>query len=143
MTLRLNIEKDVLWVTVVNTGQERLRLWARTCSWGWSIFSLLLAPVSLATQWREYRVKPIRWTRNVPGTVEIPARGRFAYPLTNRDTRWEGLNASDALLKSALQVRVRLLIGATPEALSLNVFIGEVLSDGIPSHPPHRWLLGD
>jgi hypothetical protein len=142
MTLQLNIEKDLLWVTVLNTGREPLRLWSRTCSWGWSIFSLLLAPASVGTPWREYRVKPIRWTRNVPKAIEIPASGFFAYPLTDRDTRWEGLDASDALLQRALEVRVRLRIDSTPEALSQNVFIGEALSADIPSHPPHGWLFG-
>jgi hypothetical protein len=137
--LRLTIEPGVLKVTVVSTGEQDLRLWARNNSWGWSMFSLLLgAPNS--DQWRELSAKPVRWTANLPHALNLPAGGQLDYELRREDPAWENLGDVSAWLSQPLQVRVRLRITETPEAVAQGVFIGEALSPINQSNPPHCWL---
>lgn len=139
--LRLSVDTDVLRVTVVNISEQDLRLWSRNNSWGWSMFSLLLARPD-SEQWRELTAKPIDWTRNVPRATSIPAGGQLDFELRYEDPNWEGLDNVNAWLNQPLQVRVRLRISATPEALAQAVFIGEALTPSCPSMPPHSWLTG-
>jgi len=136
--LQLAVDPDVLTVTAVNRGKQDLKLWTRDNSWGWAMFSLLLAkPDSQA--WRELTAKAIRWTRNVPRALELRAGGQLEYELRHADPSWEGVADVDRL-GQFLQVRVRLRIPETPEALAQGVFIGEALSPPRLSQPPHHWL---
>lgn len=139
--MRLTVETDVLRVTVVNKGKRNLLLWSRGNSWGWSMFSLLLAQPR-SEQWRELTAKPIDWTRNVPRATSVPAGGRLDYELRYEDPSWEGLDNVNAWLNQPLQVRVRLRIDETPEAVAQKVFIGEALASSCLSLPPHSWLTG-
>ena len=139
--MRLTVETDVLRVTVVNTGEQDQRLWARNNSWGWSIFSLLLAQPD-SDQWRELTAKPIDWTRNVPRATNVPAGGQLDYELRYEDPNWDGLDNVYAWLNQPLQVQVRLRIPETPEAVAQEVFIGEALTPPCLSKPPHSWLTG-
>lgn len=137
--LRLTVEPDVLKVTVVNRGEQDLRLWARNNSWGWSIFSLLLAMPN-SDQWRELTAKPVRWTVNVPHALNLPVGGQLDYELRHEDPGWEDLGDANAWLSQPLQVRVRLRITETPEAVAQGVFIGEALTPSCLSMPPHSWF---
>jgi hypothetical protein len=139
--LGLTVETDVLRVIVVNTGEQEMRLWARNNSWGWSMFSLLLARPD-SDQWQELTAKPIDWTRNVPRATNVPAGGQLDYELRHEDPSWEGLDEVNAWLSQPLQVRVRLRIIGTPEAVAQEVFIGEALTSSCVSLPPHSWLTG-
>jgi hypothetical protein len=139
--LRLTVETDVLRVTVVNRSEQDVRLWARNNSWGWSMFSLLLA-LPGSDQWRELTAKPVRWTANIPHALNLPVGGRLDYELRHEDPSWEGLDDVNAWLSQPLQVRVRLRITGTPEAIAQEVFIGEALTSPCPSLPPHSWLTG-
>ena len=139
--LRLTVETDVLRVTAVNRGEQDLRLWARSNSWGWSMFSVLLARLD-SDRWRELTAKPACWTRNVPRATEIPAGGEFDYELRYEDPSWQGLDNVNAWLSQPLQVRVRLHVPETPEAIAQNVFVGEALTPTCLSRPPHSWLTG-
>jgi hypothetical protein len=139
--MRLTVETDVLRVTVVNTGEQDLRLWSRGNSWGWLMFSLLLAQPG-SDQWRELTAKPICWTTNIPHALDLPIGGRLDYELRHEDPSWEGLDDVNAWLSQLLQVRVRLRIPETPEAMAQEVFIGEALTPPCLSKPPHSWLTG-
>jgi hypothetical protein len=139
--LRLSIEPDALRVTAVNTGERDLRLWARNNSWGWSMFSLLLALPS-SDQWRELTAKPVRWTANIPHALKVAVGGRSQYELRREDPGWEDLGDANDWLSQPLQVRIRLRITETPEAVAQEVFIGEALTSPCLSMPPHSWLTG-
>lgn len=139
--VELTVETDVLRVTVVNKSEQDLRLWDRNNFWGWSIFSLLLA-LPGSDEWRKLTAKPIRWTANIPHTLDLPAGGRLDYELRHQNPSWEGLDEVNAWLSRPLQVRVRLRIPETPKALAQGVFIGEALSSSSLSMPPHAWLTG-
>jgi hypothetical protein len=139
--LRLTIETSVLRVTAVNRGEQDLRLWDRNNSWGWSMFSLLLALAS-SDQWRELTAKPVRWTANIPHALNLPIGGRLDYELRREEPGWEDLGDANAWLSQPLQVRIRLRITETPEALAQEVFIGEALTPPCLSMPPHSWLTG-
>jgi hypothetical protein len=139
ISLNITVDDGVLRVTVANIGKVRQRLWARTSSWGWSIFSLLLSTPRLE-KWHEFTVEPIRWTRNIPKALDIPYRGQLIYELRCKDPDWKGLNAVETWLNEKLLVRVRLRVTKTPEAVSQSVFIGELLSPICESIPPHDWL---
>jgi hypothetical protein len=137
--LRLTVETDVLRVTVANRSEQDLRLWARNNSWGWSMFSLLLA-LPGSDQWRELTAKPVRWTANIPHALNLPVGGRLDYELRRGDPEWNGLDAVEAWLNQPLQVRARLHIADTPEAVAQGVFMGEALTPPCLSMPPHSWL---
>jgi hypothetical protein len=137
--LRLTVGPDALRVTAVNTGERDLRLWARNNSWGWSMFSLLLALPS-SDQWSELMAKPIRWTANIPHALNLPVGGRLDYELRREDPSWEGSGVVDGWLSQPLQVRVRLRITETPEAVAQDVFVGEALTSPCRSMPPHSWF---
>jgi len=139
--LGLTIETEVLRVTVVNRSEQDLRLWARNNSWGWSMFSLLLA-LHGSDQWRQLTAKPVRWTANIPHALNLPVGGRLDYELRHEDPNWEGRDDVNAWLNQPLQVRVRLSIPETPEAVAQGVFIGEALTPTCLSMPPHSWLTG-
>jgi len=139
--LRLTAETDVLKVTVVNKGKRSLRLWSHGNSWGWSMFSLLLARPG-SDEWRELTAKPVRWTANIPYALDLPVGGRLDYELHQQDPSWEGLDDVNAWLNQPLQVRVRLRIPKTPEAVAQGVFIGEALTPSCLSMPPHSWFHG-
>ena len=139
--LRLTIEHDVLKVTVVNIGEQNLRLWARDNSWGWLMFSLLLA-LAGSDQWRELTAEPVRWTANIPRALDLPIGGRLEFELRHQEPSWEGLDDIDAWLNQPIQVRVRLRISETPEAVAQGVFMGEALTSHCLSKPPHSWLTG-
>lgn len=141
INLRLTVEGEVLRVTVVNRSDQDLRLWARNSSWGWSMFFLLLA-LPGSDQWRELTAKPVRWTLNVPHAINVPAGGQSNYNLRHEDPNWEGLDDVNAWLNQPLQVRIRLRIPETPEAVAQCVFIGEILTPPCLSKPPHSWLTG-
>jgi len=137
--LRLTIETDVLRVTVVNRSEHDLRLWARNNSWGWSMFSLLLM-LNDSDQWQELTAKLVCWTRNVPHALGLPVGGQLEYDLRHKDPEWECLDNLNSWLNQPLQVRVRLRITETPEAVAQGVFIGEALTPPCSSIPPHSWL---
>ena len=139
--LGLTVETDVIRVTVINTGEQDLRLWARNNSWGWSMFSLLLAR-SGSDHWSELTAKPVRWTANIPHALNLPVRGRLDYELRHEDPNWEGLDDVNDWLSQSLQVRVRLRITETPEAVAQEVYIGEGITSPYLSKPPHSWLTG-
>ncbi len=138
IALELLVESEVLLVTAVNRGKKDLKLWSRDNSWGWGMFSLLLAPPDLKS-WLELTAKPVRWTRNVPRALELPAGGALKYDLRHADPSWEG-SSEVGWVGQLLQVRVRLRIPETPEANEQAVFIGEALSPARLSKPPHCWL---
>ena len=137
--MHLTVETDVLRVAVVNEGKRNLRLWSRGNSWGWSMFSLLLLQPG-SEQWRELTAKPICWTANIPHALNLPVGGRLDYELRREDPAWEDLVAIKDWPSQPLQVRVKLRITETPEAVTQGVFIGESLSPISQSNPPHRWL---
>jgi hypothetical protein len=142
--MRLKVEPDVLRVTVINIGEQDLRLWARNNSWGWSMFSLLLAMPS-SDQWQELTAKPVRWTVNIPHALNLPVGGQLDYELRSEDPNWEDPGRQDlgiiiAWLSQPIQVRVRLRITETPEAVAQDVFIGEALTSPCLSMPPHSWF---
>ena len=137
--LRLTVEPSVLRITAVNTGEQDLRLWAHNNSWGWSMFSLLLALLG-SDQWRELTPKPVRWTANIPHALNLPVGDLLEYELRREAPGWEDLGVANALLSQHLQVRVRLRITETPEAVAQGVFIGEALTPPCSSIPPHSWL---
>ena len=142
--LRLTVETDVLRVTVVNRGKQNLRLWSRNNSWGWSMFTLLLA-LPGSDQWMELKAKPIDWTSNVPRATSVPAGGQLDYELRSENPSWEDparqdLGTINAWLSQPLQVRVRLRITETPEAVAQDVFIGEAVTSPCLSMPPHSWF---
>lgn len=137
--LRLTIEPEILRVTVLNRGEQNLRLWDRHNSWGWSMFSLLLV-ISGSAQEREMTAKAVRWTRNVPRALDLPVGEQLDYELRHDDPSWEGLDNANAWLSQPLQVRVRLRIPETPEALEQGVFIGEAITPPCLSMPPHSWF---
>lgn len=140
--LGLTVETAVLRVTVVNRSEQDLRLWTRNNSWGWSMFSLVLA-LPGSDQWRELTAKPVRWTANIPHVLDLPVGGQLDYELRHDDPSWEGLDAIEGWLLQPLQVRTRLRIPETPEAVDQQVFIGEALSSSsCLSLPPHSWLTG-
>jgi hypothetical protein len=105
------------------------------------MFSLLLALPGL-DEWRELTAKPICWTRNVPRAANVPAGGQLEYDLRREDPEWNGLDAVEGWLNQPFQVRVRLRIPETPEAVAQEVFIGEALTPPCLSKPPHSWLTG-
>lgn len=139
--LGLTVETDVLRVTVVNSGEQDLRLWARNNYWGWSMFSLLLA-LPGSDEWREMTIKPVRWTANIPHALNLPLGGRLDYELRHEDPEWNDLDAVEGWLNQPFQVRVRLRIPETSEAVAQGVFIGEALTPPCLSKPPHSWLTG-
>ena len=137
--LQLSVEAEVLTVTAVNRGDMGLKLWARDNSWGWSMFFLLLAKPD-SDQWRKLTAKPVRWTRNLPRALDLPAGGQLEYKLRHADPDWEDLDEANAWLGQPLQVRVELRISETPEGVAQGVFIGEALTSPHLWMPPHRWL---
>lgn len=137
--LQLTVEPEALTVTATNRGKRDLKLWARDNSWGWSMFSLLVAKPD-SELWQELAPKAVRWTRNVPRALELPAGGQLVYELRHADPSWDGLGDVNAWLGQLLQVRVRLRIPETPEAVSQGVFIGEAITPPRLSKPPHYWL---
>lgn len=137
LELRLSIEGETLKVTVMNTGAREVKLWARDNAWGWTMLSLLVAPPG-SDQWRELCAKLVRWSANLPRTVNIAAGAAHDFLLRRGDPAWEGADGVPA--GGALQVRVRLGIDSTPEANAMGVFTGALLSPGVLSQPPHRWL---
>jgi hypothetical protein len=64
------------------------------------------------------------------------------YELRHGNPEWNGLDTVNHWLNQPLQVRVRLRIPETPEAVAQGVFIGEALTSSRPSTPPHSWLTG-
>lgn len=139
--LELTVETDVLRVAVVNTSEQELRFWARSNSWGWSMFSLLLA-LPGSDEWKDLTAKQIHWTRNVPRATNVLAGGRLDYELRPEDPEWNGLNSVEGWMYQPFQVRVRLCISETPEAVAQEVFIGEAHTPPCLSKPPHSWLTG-
>jgi hypothetical protein len=137
--LRLAVLPDTLAITVGNRGEMAQRIWARTNSWGWSMFSLLVAPHE--EPWQELTAKPVRWTRNAPHALELPPGGELLYELRPGDPDWQGLDTLGGWLELPLQVQSRLRIPETPEAVEHAVFLGEALSPPALSQPPHRWLV--
>jgi hypothetical protein len=105
------------------------------------MFSLLLAPKG-TNEWRVLTAKPVRWTANIPHALELTVGGRLDYELRYQDPSWEGLEDINTWLSKPLQVRARLRIIETAEAVAQNVFIGEALSAITTSRPPHKWLFG-
>ncbi|HEX6259273.1 MAG TPA: hypothetical protein VFZ51_01380 [Woeseiaceae bacterium] len=137
--LGLIVEIDMLRVTVVNRSERDLRLWARSNSWGWSMFSLLLARLD-SDQWMELTAKPIDWTRNVPHALDVPAGSQLEYELKRGNPGWKDAGAVAGWLSQPVQIRVRLRIPETPEAVAQDVFIGEALTSPSLSMPPHSWF---
>jgi hypothetical protein len=137
--LRLTVESNILRVIVVNRSESDLRLWDRNNSWGWSMFSLLLG-LPLLNQWRELTTNPIRWTANIPRTLNLPIGNQLNYELGHKNPSWEDMGDANSWLSQPLQVRVRLRIIKTPEAVAQDVFIGEALSPPGLSMPPHSWF---
>ena len=135
--LRLQIDGETLKVTVMNTGAGELRLWSRDNSWGWSMFSLLVAAPG-SDRWHVLTAKLVAWTANLPGTLSIAAGSAYDFVLRRGDPAWEGMDK--ALANGPLQVRVRLHADNSPEAVANAIFRGEILSPTVLSTPPHRWL---
>ncbi len=138
--LLLAVEADVLRVTVVNDGEQDLRIWSRDNSWGWSMFSLVVeAPDS--GQRRELTAVPVRWTRNVPRALTVPAGATLDDVLRRSHPAWEeGAGGDDDWLDQPVQVQVRLRVSDSPEALEQGVFVGEAVSPPVLSTPPHSWF---
>jgi hypothetical protein len=136
--LHLSLEGDALKVTAANTGTREVRLWSRDNSWGWGMLSLRVAAPG-SDRWLELTAKPVRWTRNLPSAVAIPAGGATDYLLRAGDPGWEGADLA-GLAAGPLQVRVRLHADTSPEAQAQGVFTGDLQSAAIVSQPPHRWL---
>lgn len=141
INLELVVELIVLRVIVINSGKQNLRLWARNNSWGWSMFSLLLALPGTDT-WREMTPKPVRWTVNIPYSLDLPVKRRLDYEIPYQDSNWDGLDNINAWLNQPLRVKIKLRIIETPEAVAQKVFIGEAISSSCLSLPPHSWLTG-
>jgi hypothetical protein len=139
--LQLSIDADVLRIVVVNRGETELRVWDRDNSWGWGMFSLLVAAPG-SEQWSELTPRPVRRTRNVPRARKTPPGGRLEYDLRPGDPTWEGVEGIADRLDGPLRLRVRLSIPETAEAVEQKVFVGEAESAPVLSTPPHGWLVG-
>src|SRR5215212_6658388 len=136
IALHLSVEAQVLRVTVENTSDHGLRLWARNNSWGWSMFSLLLAAPG-SDHRHVLTARPVRWTRNLPRSLKLPIGGRLDYELRRDDPAWEGSGVADEWLKEPIQVRVRLQTVETPEAKAQQIAITEAVTPPSLSMPPH------
>ncbi len=139
--LHLTIESEAIRIIILNKSEHDLLLWDRNNSWGWSMFSLLLARPG-SDEWKELTVKPIRWTVNIPRALNLPVGGRLEYDLQLGNPKWNDLDSVEGWPNQPVQVRARLRIPETPEAVAQNVFIGEALSSSCLSSPPHSWLTG-
>ena len=139
ISLSLTVQPESLTVAVANIGKTPQRLWDRNSSWGWEMFSLLLAGPD-EDEWRELTATPIRWTRNVPRALELLPGGTLRYALGPGDPGWDGLSALGERRNQPMKVRVRLRIPPTPEAATHDVSVGEAVSPPAWSHPPHGWL---
>lgn len=137
--LQLSIHADTLTVVVRNRGETEVRLWDRNNSWGWGMFSLRVAAPGSA-EWSELTPRPVRHTRNGPRARTIPPGGRLEYELRPEDPAWEGTAALAGSRAGPLNVKVRLRIPETPEAIEQKVFIGEAESAPVLSTAPHGWL---
>ena len=130
---------DALRVSAVNAVMGPQRLWARDNAWGWSMFSLLVAPID-SDEWTELTAKPIRWTANIPTTVYLPVGGNQVYEFRRGDPNWVAPEDFGAGPIDSIRIRIRLNIPETPEAIAQGVFIGEVLSAPFVPKPPITWL---
>jgi hypothetical protein len=105
------------------------------------MLSLLLATPD-SGQWRALTAKPVRWTRNVPNVTTIAKGEQLDFELRYQDPDWDGLQHIRDWLNQPLQIRARLHIPNTSEAVAQGVFIGEAITPVCLSKPPHPWLTG-
>lgn len=139
--IQLAIHANNLRIVVANRGEAEVRVWDRDNSWGWGMFSLLVAAPG-SEQWSKLTARPVRRTRNLPRARTMPQGGRLEYDLQPGDPVWEGVAGIADMLDGPLHLRVRLSIPETAEAVGQNVFIGEAESAPVLSTPPHAWLVG-
>jgi len=104
-----------------------VNVWKTSNSWGWHTFKVDLKDLRSQRVFAIER-KNIAFTRNGPGFVSIPAGGSYGLEINLADGWWK--IPSDVDLTNGLyQVRVRLEIPVSPEAMRYNVFVGDVVSD--------------
>lgn len=128
---------------VENAGVEPLRIWARSNSWGWDTFRLLIGSMFGSQEHVSLVPKPQIWTRNGPGIVEIPPGGGYRAIFQPGDPDWLESPALETLRDAPLLVQGLLRIPPSPEAHRLDVFVGEVASSVILSESPHGWLFAN
>lgn len=143
MAIEVQVSRTRLDVVIANKGAERLRVWDRSNSWGWETLGLDIAGSPLSADCYTLSVKPRSFTRNGPGSIEIPVGGTHTITVAARYPEWDGIERVAHLRYAALLVRAKLNIPPSAEAKTYGVFIGEVKSSWRESPPPHLWLFSD
>jgi hypothetical protein len=143
LALALDVADGRLVASLTNRGDRPVRVWERTNSWGWAIFSLTVHASGSAS--RAFTLRPASrvWTRNGPSFVEIAPGESHAFGLAPSEEQWEGITAAESLRDQPLEVVATLKVPDSTEAREFDVFIGSVESAPLLVQPPHRWLFGN
>lgn len=139
-TLTLEIQGNRLRATLENRSGGTLRIWAQTNSWGWGTFILIISAHEVDEGHYRLVPKPQRWTRNVRGVIDIGPGERQFFEVSPGKPEWDNLNCIGHLKDKPFYVRAAIRIPETPDAVELDVFMGQITSPPRLSQPPHAWL---
>jgi hypothetical protein len=139
MQLTLKIQSDHLDVIMGNPSSQGLRVWEFENSWGWFSTTVYLKD-QLTEREKVIRRAEREWTRNFPSSFIIPAGGERLLRLNLLDGWWELGEEILQFKNKPVSVNVKYKVDPTPESSKFGVFVGEALSNWVPSIPPHRWL---
>jgi hypothetical protein len=129
LAVQIELDKDAEGkVVVVNRGNAEITLWRMGNSWGDDTLSF---EVSRDSGKESITYAPQTYTRNVPGTVVVPAAGRYEIPFNLKDGKWGPAAAIDKLSGADARLTAIYTIRQSPEALSHRVWIGELRSQPV------------
>ena len=133
LELRVFAEGDAVVLEARNAGDQPVRLWRQTNSWGWSMPRLSVGDALL---------KPVEkiWTRNVPDAAELAPGESARYALRAGDFDPDALAAVRDLRDRPLRVQGCLVSEPSAQAVEHRVWCGTVRSAEQDLAPPHRWM---
>ncbi len=115
-------------VVLTNEGEVAIRIWRTGNDWGDGTLSFVVARGDDAST---VTLAPQDYTRNVPSSLEVPARGSHRIAFDLRDGSWEpeaalaGLPDGDARLTAVFE------IAPTEESTEHGVWTGRMRSDPV------------
>jgi hypothetical protein len=140
LLLTVRIEQTDVVVESQNPTDQPVRVWRLGNSWGDRSWSLRLRTSGAHARTCTLRPTNQGYTRNVPGSIEIPAHGKQEIRLTPSRREWTAGEDLQPLEGVPVNVEAVLDIVPTPEATSHHVAVGRVESTPVVSQPPHAWL---
>jgi hypothetical protein len=140
LSLRVFPDGDALVWEAVNAGENSVRLWRQTNSWGWSMPQLFVAPeAGSATPLRLAPAAKI-WTRNTPGSVEVAPHESARYVLRAADFDPAALSGVQELWQRPVWVRGVLVCEPSAQAVEHGVWVGTLRGAEQELSPPHSWM---